>query len=69
MILVNSAMMQNAIIELLEENGFKNTQKQGLKLYFETPTEDQTADAATAKQLIKTSPFGAALFFNVEVIS
>ncbi|KZK38107.1 hypothetical protein [Lactococcus taiwanensis] len=68
MILVNSAMMQKEIIELLETNGFKHTKKQGLKLYFETPSDDATTDAATAKQLIKNSPFGAALFFNVAVV-
>ena len=55
MILVNSAMMQKEIIELLEENGFKHTKKQGLKLFFETPTDDATTDAAMAKQLIKGS--------------
>ena len=68
MILVNSAMMQKEIIELLETNGFKHTKKQGLKLYFETPSDDVTTDAVTAKQLIKNSPFGAALFFNVAVV-
>lgn len=68
MILVNSAMMQKEIIELLEENGFKHTKKQGLKLFFETPTDDATTDAGTAKSLIKGSPFGAALFFNVAVV-
>jgi len=68
MILVNSAMMQKEIIQLLEENGFKHTKKQGLKLFFETPTEDATTDAAMAKQLIKGSSFGAAVFFNVSVV-
>jgi len=61
MILVNSAMMQKEIIQLLEENGFKHTKKQGLKLFFETPTEDATTDAAMAKQLIKGSSFGLAI--------
>lgn len=69
MIIINSAMMQKEVIQLLEENGFKHTKKQGLKLFFETPSEDSTADAANAKKLIKASPFGAALFFNVEVLS
>ncbi|MGO2988877.1 hypothetical protein [Lactococcus cremoris] len=64
MILVNSAMMQKEIIQLLEENGFKHTKKQGLKLFFETPTDD----ASMAKQLIKGSSFGAAVFFNVSVV-
>ena len=68
MILVNSAMMQKEIIQLLEENGFKHTKKQGLKLFFETPTDDATNDAAMAKQLIKGSSFGAAVFFNVSVV-
>ena len=68
MILVNSAMMQKEIIQLLEENGFKHTKKQGLKLFFATQTDDAKTDAAMAKQLIKGSSFGAAVFFNVSVV-
>ncbi|MFK5291256.1 hypothetical protein ACI3PH_11620 [Lactococcus lactis] len=38
------------------------------KTFFETPTDDATTDAAMAKQLIKGSSFGAAVFFNVSVV-
>ncbi len=33
MILVNSAMMQKEIIQLLEENGFKHTKKTRIKTF------------------------------------
>ena len=36
--------------------------------FSETPTDDATTDAAMAKQLIKGSSFGAAVFFNVSVV-
>ena len=67
MIIVNLAMKQEDIIKLLEENNYKFVKKQGLKLFFETPTDDLNADAANAKALIKASEFGGALFFNVGV--
>ncbi|MFV0555755.1 MAG: hypothetical protein ACK5LM_01415 [Lactovum sp.] len=67
MIIINMAMKQEFIIELLESNGYKYVKKQGIKLYFETPSEDLDADAVNAKALIKASEFGSVLFFNIEV--
>ncbi|MEY8443530.1 hypothetical protein [Lactococcus ileimucosae] len=68
MIIVNVAMMQEKVIQLLEENGFTYQEKQGLKLYFQEPSNDITTAAQTAKRLIKQSSFGSALFFNVEEV-
>ena len=61
MIIVNVAMMQEKVIQLLEE-------KKGLKLYFQGPNSNLASDAQTAKRLIKQSSFGSALFFNVEEV-
>lgn len=67
MIVVNIAMKQEEIKAALEENGFIFVKKQGLKLFFETSETDLEAEAARAKKIIKSSEFGAALFFNVGV--
>jgi predicted RNA binding protein YcfA (HicA-like mRNA interferase family) len=64
---MNLPLMQDKVIALLEENGFKFVEKKGIKLSFETPTDDVATDARTAKDLVKGSDFGAALYFNVEV--
>ncbi|QPS71668.1 hypothetical protein [Lactococcus garvieae] len=68
MIVINVAMMQEKVIQLLEENGFQFKEKQGLKLFFKGPGTDSAADALSAKSLIKQSSFGSALFFNVEEV-
>lgn len=68
MIIVNVAMMQEKVIQLLEKNGFTYQEKQGLKLYFQEPSNDITTAAQIAKRLIKQSSFGSALFFNVEEV-
>lgn len=68
MVIVNIAMMQEKVIQLLEENGFTYKEKKGLKLYFRGPNSDLATDAQTAKRLIKQSSFGSALFFNVEEV-
>lgn len=67
MIIVNIAMKQEEIKALLAENGFTFVKKQGLQLFFEAPSSDLTAEAANAKNIIKSSEFGQALFFNVGV--
>lgn len=68
MIFLNLAQMQDKIIKLLEENGYKFVKKTGLKHYFETPTDDLEQDARHAKELIKAQPYGSVLYFNVEVV-
>ena len=62
MLVVNMAMKQDDVIAVLEENGYKFVEKKGIRLFFETDEK-----AAEAKALIKAQPWGAALFFNVEV--
>lgn len=70
MITVSSAMQQDAIIELLnniDEAGITFTfkQKQGIKLFFETPAEDLEAAVKLAKETIKAQPWGGVLYFQV----
>ena len=66
MLVVNMAMKQDDVIAVLEENGYKFVEKKGIRLFFETDG-DLNEKAAEAKALIKAQPWGAALFFNVEV--
>lgn len=56
MIIVNSPLMHDKIIETLEnstEPSYTFQKKEGIKLYFETDMEDQEEAAALAKQMIK----------------
>ncbi len=68
MIIVNSALMQNEIIEILEnikEPKYKFIKKNGIRLYFETSIEDLDEASKIAKASIKEKPEAAALFFSV----
>jgi hypothetical protein len=67
MIVVNMAMKQDDVIAVLEENGYKFVEKKGIRLYFEADG-DLTEKVGEIKALIKAQPWGAALFFNVEVV-
>ena len=67
MITINLAQYQNDAIATLEEHGYKFIEKKGIKLKFETPTDDVEADAKNAKALIKATKYGSVLYFNVEV--
>lgn len=56
MIIVNSPLMHNEIkkqLELNEEPFYTFVKKEGIKLYFETNSEDQEKAVSTAKQIIK----------------
>lgn len=56
MIIVNSPLMHNEIkkqLELNEEPSYRFVKKEGIKLYFETDSEDQEKAVSTAKQIIK----------------
>lgn len=56
MIIVNSPLMHNEIkkqLELNEEPSYTFVKKEGIKLYFETNSEDQEKAVSTAKQIIK----------------
>ena len=73
MISIASAMQQDAIKELLEgynEEGvsFTFTEKQGIKLLFETTAEDTEVAAKKAKELIKAQPWGTVLYFQATAV-
>lgn len=56
MIIVNSPLMHNEIkkqLELNEEPFYTFVKKEGIKLYFETNSDDQEKAVSTAKQIIK----------------
>ncbi|MGY3750603.1 hypothetical protein [Vagococcus acidifermentans] len=70
MIVVNSPMQQDAIIELLNQYdkdgvSFSYKNKQGIKLFFETNAEDLEAAAKLAKEEIKAQEWGKVLYFQV----
>lgn len=65
MIIVNSPLMHDEIIETLENNAepsFTFEKKEGIKLYFETNMENQEEAAAIAKQLIKKATQNLIIF-------
>ena len=68
MIIVNVAMQQDKVIELLEslEEGihFTYQEKKGIKLFFEVDTEDKEAAVKMVKEAIKAQPWGSVLFFQ-----
>jgi len=70
MIIVNCALRQDDIISIVEnievenEKVFKFVKKQGLQIHFECSLDQQQA-ASIAKQTIKNTELGKALFFNV----
>lgn len=69
MIEITLPMQQDKAIELLnahQEDGVSFTfkEKKGIKLYFETTTEDLDQAAKVAKTAIKAQPWGAVLYFQ-----
>ncbi|BDZ32269.1 hypothetical protein RA086_13555 [Lactiplantibacillus sp. WILCCON 0030] len=69
MIFVNSPLMQDKIIDLLNnynEDGvtFEFVEKQGMKLRFKTSSDDPEAAAKLAKSAIKGQDWGTAIFFQ-----
>jgi len=72
MIVINSALKQDEIKALLTnyaQDGvtFTFNKKAGIKQFFETSMPDKDAAAALAKQLIKGTPWGGAIFFSAVV--
>jgi len=71
MIIVNCALRQDDIISIVEnvevenEKVFKFVKKQGLQIHFECSLSDQQQATSIAKQAIKDTELGKALFFNV----
>ncbi|MEG0285006.1 MAG: hypothetical protein RR494_02815 [Vagococcus sp.] len=69
MIEISSGMQQDAIKELLDGKelegvtfGFES--KQGIKLIFNTNTDDNDAAAKIAKEAIKNETWGKVLYFQ-----
>lgn len=73
MIIVNCALRQDDVIKIVEEievegeKVFKFVKKEGLKLFFDCSLEDSAKAATIAKQAIKDTQLGKALFFSVNL--
>lgn len=71
MIVVNCALKQSEIIEIVEnikvndENPFKYKEKKGIKMYFISNYSNGGEACTLIKTEIKKSNFGSALLFNV----
>ncbi len=69
MIYVKCPLKQEFVIELLEKNEediqFKFVSKEGMKLTFEVDTADLDSAVAVAKKVIKATPVGSVLYFQV----
>lgn len=71
MIIVNCALRQEDIIDIVEtiefenEKAFNFIKKEGIKLYFESNFSDEKNACSTIKQTIKNSDWGKVLYFNV----
>lgn len=68
MIIVNSALMQEEIIKLVEaldEYHYQHEKTEGIRIYFKVDTDDLEAAAKVAKRAIKSSEFGSMLYLNV----
>ncbi|MFW2488192.1 hypothetical protein [Clostridium chromiireducens] len=71
MIVVNCALRQDDIVEIVEniqvenEKVFKYVKKEGLKIIFESSLGDDQKSAGIIKQAIKETNIGKALFFSV----
>lgn len=69
MIIVNSPIMQDKIIKILESETdptFKFIKKDGIKIYFETSIEDKEEACVIAKKIIKKDPMASAIMFTVK---
>lgn len=69
MVVVNSAIMQDKIISIVEncdEYNFKFVKKEGIKIYFDVDTDDEATAATVAKKAIKSDPIGGTLVISVK---
>ncbi len=69
MIIVNSPIMQDKIIKILEaveSPKFKFVKKEGIKIYFETDLEDKDEATKVATREIKKDPIASAIMFKVK---
>lgn len=68
MIKLNFALKQDEVIKILEEKGFTFVEKKGIQLFFNGPESDDATNAKNAKEIIKATDLGKAMFFNVEAV-
>lgn len=69
MIIVNSPIMQDKIIKILEtlkDPTYTFVKKDGIKIYFETSLDDKAEACKIAKKEIKKDPMGGAIMFTVK---
>ncbi len=69
MIIVNSPIMQDKIIKILEaveSPKFTFVKKDGIKIYFETELEDRDEACKIATKEIKKDPIASAIMFKVK---
>jgi hypothetical protein len=52
----------------LEQHGYKFVKKEGIRLYFECPDGDDEKGQVESKQIVKATPHGSILYFNVEIV-
>lgn len=70
MIIVNCALMQDKIIQIVEsiqKYNFSYVKTDGIRIYFKTSAKDLNDAAKVAKAAIKANPIGIALYLNVTV--
>lgn len=70
MIYISCGVSQEFIIDLLEHSDVEGIQykyegKTGIKLAFSVNTEDLDQAIAVAKQMIKATPTGSVLYFQI----
>lgn len=68
MIIVNCALMQDKIIQIVEsikKYNFKYVKTEGIRIYFKTNAQNLNDAAKVAKAAIKANPIGTALYLNV----
>ncbi|MDR2975916.1 MAG: hypothetical protein LBV19_01205 [Streptococcaceae bacterium] len=68
MIRINLAQEQEAMKAELEQHGYKFVKKEGIRLYFECPDGDDEKGQVESKQIVKATPHGSILYFNVEIV-
>ena len=68
MIVISAPLQQQKMIDLITETpDFTFIEKKGMKLFVETTREDEKNASRELRESIKAQPWGAGLFFQVDV--
>lgn len=70
MVVINSGIMQNQIIKIVEgckDYKYTYVKKDGIKLYFDVDTDEEEKAAAAAKKAIKDDSIGKTSLISVKV--